>query len=73
MASSKKGKRKPGRFRRALLRCAALLLGLLLIAMAFQGDVIRLRCVELPLRDLPSAFDGVRIVYVSDIHITALN
>ena len=73
MASSKKGKRKPGRFRRALLRCAALLLGLLLIAMAFQGDVIRLRCVELPLRDLPSAFDGVRIVYVSDIHITSLN
>ena len=73
MAPPKKGKRKPGGFRRALFKLTALLLGVLLAAMAFQGNVVRVSCVELPLRDLPPAFDGVTVVYVSDIHLTSLN
>ena len=75
VATAKKKKKpgKPGGLRRAALRALLLLIGALLVAMAVQGNVVRLRCVELPLRDLPEAFDGVKIVFVSDIHLTALN
>ncbi len=71
MASAKKGGKKRGR--RWLLKLAVLLAAALVATMAVLGSVVRLSCVELPLRDLPAAFDGVKIVYVSDLHLTAFN
>ena len=73
MASSKKKKRRTSGLRGALFKFLGLLAAALVIAMAVQGGMVRLSCVELPLRDLPAAFDGVTIVFVSDIHLTALN
>jgi len=73
MAAPKRSKRKQRPARRIAARLAALLPLALAVFMAIQGGVIRLSCVELPLRDLPPAFDGTVIVYVSDIHLTALN
>lgn len=69
----KKKKKARRRAPRYVLRAFFLLLVALLGVMLAQGSVVRVACVELPLRDLPTAFDGVKIVYVSDIHLTALN
>ena len=41
--------------------------------MIVQGNVIAVRCVELPLRDLPPAFEGTTLVYLSDLHMTTLS
>ena len=66
----KAARRSAGRVLAALLLTAA---ALLLAAMTIWGGFVTLECTDLPLRDLPSAFDGVRIVYISDIHLTTFN
>ena len=66
----KKTERKASRF---ALRGVFLAILILLAAMFFQGSVVQVVRVDLPLRDLPPAFDGVKIVFVSDIHITCLH
>ena len=76
MAGRKKRKDKKAARRSAGRVLAALLLtatALLLAAMTIWGGFVTLECTDLPLRDLPSAFDGVRIVYISDIHLTTFN
>ena len=72
MASAKKknGKKHTGR---RFLKLVSTLVLLLLMLMVVQGHVVQLRCVDLPLRDLPPAFDGTKIVYLSDLHMTTLN
>ena len=75
MAGKKKRRQKKtgGRAARFLLRALFLALVALLLAAIIQGSVVRVAFVDLPLRDLPQAFDGVKIVYLSDLHMTALN
>lgn len=70
MAGKKKG--ESGSTRHAV-RWFFLLLIALLCVMIAEGNIVRVIETDLPLRDLPYAFDGVRIVYVSDIHLTTLN
>ncbi len=70
----KKTPRSPGR---RLLRwlakiTAALTVGLLLV-MTVQGNVVTVRFVDLPLSQLPPAFEGTRILYLTDLHINTLN
>ena len=73
MAGKKKAPKKKRRFHWLALKAVLCLIALLLAVMVAQGSVVRVISVELPLRDLPPAFDGVMIVYISDIHLTALN
>ena len=73
MASGKKAKKKEKRFHWLILKAVLCLAAILLAVMLAQGAIVRVISVDLPLRDLPPAFDGVKIVYVSDIHLTALN
>ena len=58
---------------RRLFRFILFCLAALVFFMAAQADLVRVLRVELPLPDLPGAFEGTRIVYVSDIHLTTLN
>ena len=67
------GKKKGRRTVRIIFRGFFLLMIALLCAMVVKGNVVQVSFVDLPLRDLPAAFDGTRIAYVSDIHLTALN
>lgn len=77
MAGKKKKKsvKKAGHGRAPRL-LARMLLGIVLLLMAVMtvwGSIVTVASTELTLRDLPSAFDGVKILYVSDIHLTAFN
>ena len=72
--AAKKKKTTPGRaVRRFFVRLLALAALAVLIVSLVWGNVVTLSCTTLPLDDLPAAFDGVKIVYVSDLHITTLN
>ena len=76
MATRKKVNKKPGKGRRAVLRAFAALLGglaLLAAVAAINADVVRLRHAEVLLPDLPAAFDGVTILYASDLDLCGLN
>ncbi len=76
MAGKKKRRNKKAVHRspgRALLRLLLTAIALLLAVMTVWGGFVTLECTDLPLRDLPSAFDGVKIVYISDIHLTTFN
>ncbi len=59
-----KGKRW---WRAALLIVAAL--ALLLGYMAFEGDVVRVQYADVYLADLPEAYSGTRVLFLSDIHL----
>ena len=76
MAGKKKRKGKKAAHRsagRVLARLLLTAVALLLAVMTVWGSFVTLECTDLPLRDLPSAFDGVKIVYISDIHLTTFN
>ncbi len=76
MAGKKKRKGKKAAHRsagRALARLLLTAAALLLAVMTVWGSFVTLECTDLPLRDLPSAFDGVKIVYISDVHLTTFN
>lgn len=59
----------------ALAVCAALLLFVLLIVGfgALNANILRVRRAEVAIADLPPAFDGVRILYASDIDLCGVN
>ncbi len=71
--AKKKKKKNERRTASVVLRFILLLFLAVFAVMVVQGNVVQVICVDLPLRDLPPAFDGVRIVYLSDIHLTTLN
>lgn len=48
-------------------------LGLFFLFMAISASVVQLRRAEVALPDLPQAFDGVTILYLSDIDLCGLN
>ena len=76
MAGKKKRKGKKTTHRsagRVLARLLLTAIALLLAVMMVWGSFVTLECTDLPLRDLPAAFDGVKIVYISDIHLTTFN
>lgn len=66
-------KRAPRRLSRWLMRCLLLTVMLLMAVMTVWGSLVLVVSTELPLRDLPEVFDGVKIVYISDIHLTTFN
>ena len=76
MAASKK-KKPPApassKFLRALLRVAGVLAGLLIAWMLIEGSSVRLKSASLAVDDLPSSFEGTRVLYLSDLHINSLN
>lgn len=76
MASGKKKKPQETLLRRVLKRLArgaGIIAALLVAYMLFEGGVVRLRFATVPLRSLPSSFEGTRILYLSDLHINTLN
>lgn len=76
MASRKKTNRKIGRGGRiALCAFAALLLLVLLVlgVSYVNAGVVRIRRAEVFLPDLPPAFEGVRVLYASDIDLCGSN
>ena len=76
MAASKK-KKPPepasSKFLRALLRVAGVLAALLIAWMLIEGSSVRLKSASLAVDDLPSSFEGTRVLYLSDLHINSLN
>ena len=70
MATKRKNNKKPGKAAKITLRVFAALL-LVLAALAGIGvlnaNVVRIRRAEVLLADLPEAFDGVSMLYASDI------
>lgn len=60
-------------FKTLLLRAGIVLIALLIIWMVIEGSTVRLKSATLPLRDLPAAFEGTRVLYLSDLHINSLN
>ena len=76
MATKRKNNKKPGKAAKITLRVFAALL-LVLAALAGIGvlnaNVVRIRCAEVMLADLPEAFDGVSMLYASDIDLMGIN
>lgn len=65
---------QPGRrVARFVLRCLTALVLALLLWMAGEGSTVQLSAATLPLSSLPAAFDGTRVLYLSDLHINSLN
>jgi len=58
---------------RIILRIALWIAALMAAALLFQGNIVRVNCVELPVKSLPQGFDGTTVAFVSDLHITTLN
>ncbi len=76
MAASKKKKPQEPvskKILKAALRIGGALAALLIVWMLIEGSTVRLKSSTLSLRDLPSSFDGTRILYLSDFHINSLN
>lgn len=76
-ARKKNASKKTEPFAKRLLRRIAAYLGVLagalIVWMAIEGGIVQLRSAELPLDDLPPSFDGTTVLYISDLHINALN
>ncbi len=76
MATKKKANKKPGRGGKiALSLFAALLLALIITAAVGLGNanLLRIRRAEVALENLPQGFDGVTLLYASDIDLCGLN
>ena len=56
-----------------ILYILSVLVAALLIWMYTEAGIVRLKSATLPLRGLPAAFEGTKILYVSDLHINSLN
>lgn len=61
------------RMLRRALRCLCAVLMIVLVWMFAEGSVVRLKKSSLPIGSLPAAFEGTRILYLSDLHINSLN
>ena len=70
MAKKKKKTQRKRRF--PFFRLVVLEAVCVLLAALFRADVVEVVRIDLPLRDLPQSFEGVTILFVSDIHMTAL-
>lgn len=64
---------EPKRKKRIWLHLLAWALLLTMIVSLIESSIVRLEISEVRLRDLPEAFDGIRIVYLSDLHLHTLN
>lgn len=76
MAARKKKPAKPPilkRISRVLGKITGILGAILVAYMLFEGGVVHLRTAELPIKTLPQAFVGTRVLYLSDLHINSLN
>lgn len=76
MAIRLKKNKKPGKGSKIALKlfAAALLLVLATIGVGMiNASVVRIRRAEVRLTDLPAAFDGVTVLYASDIDLFGLN
>lgn len=76
MANRRKTNKKPGRGGRIALKAfvAVLLIALATAAIgAINAGVVRIRRAEVRLLDLPPAFDGVSVLYASDIDLFGAN
>ncbi len=76
MATRLKKNKKPGKGGKIALKVfvAALLIVLITIAAGMiNASVVRIRRAEVRLTDLPPAFDGVTVLYASDIDLFGLN
>lgn len=76
MPAKKKTNKKPDRAGKFALRIAAVLLLALMVVMgagAVNAVFVRVRRAEVALADLPAAFDGVTLLYASDIDLCGLN
>lgn len=75
-ARSQKKNKRLGRTGKLVLGAfAALILALAALAGigAINASVVRIRRADVVLRDLPDAFDGVRVLYASDIDLCGVN
>ncbi len=67
--AQEQGQRRRGRrFRAVLIALAALLL--LAGYMALEADVVRVEYADVYLRDLPEAFSGTKILFLTDLHVS---
>lgn len=76
MAKTKKKNKKPGRAGKIALGAAAALALLLACVAGFaalKANALHVRRAELTLADLPAGFDGVTLLYASDIDLCGLN
>lgn len=76
MARKHRNNKKPGKGGKiALWAFVALLLLVAAVAAvgAINAGVVRIRRAEIVLSDLPPAFDGVRVLYASDIDLMGMN
>ena len=44
-------------------------LAVLIVYMGIQSTIVHLEIVEVPVPDLPPAFDGTRVLFVTDLHV----
>ena len=65
MGRSREKPKKRGRVLALVLIALALLIGY----MAIEADVVRVEYADVFLSDLPSAFDGTRVLFLSDLHV----
>lgn len=56
-----------------IIRVLVCALAALVVWMYVEGGIVRLKSATLPLRGLPSSFEGTKILFVSDLHINSLN
>lgn len=56
-----------------LMKLTLTFIAALLIFMYLQAGVVQLKSATLPLRHLPEAFIGTKVLYLSDLHINTLN
>lgn len=76
MASRKKAVPTQSPLKRLLklmLRYVCAVVIITLVWMFAEGNVVKLKKSTLPLDSLPTAFEGTRILYLSDLHINSLN
>lgn len=74
MAASKKKKKPSGSVMKSvLIKFFSFIFAILIAWMLIEGSAVRLKSSVLPLRDLPSAFEGTRVLYLSDLHINSFN
>jgi len=58
-----------------VLALGAYLIGFVLAAWGvfIRRRLVRVRTIDIPIRDLPPAFEGYRIAHLSDLHVGAMN
>ena len=76
MATRKKTNKKPGKIGRIALGLFAALVLLLLVTAGvglINANLLRIRRAEVIIGDLPQGFDGITLLYASDIDLCGLN